>query len=1220
MQTPQPPDSFRGLLLRHRGRTGLTQRDVAARAGVSLRSIQDWEAGVTLPTAERLQKLIQVFLDAGGLSRNSEAHEALELWTTAERESARMRASFDDAWFADLLAAHTLPTPVSAADAQNQPRAVQPLREMPARAQDWGEAPDTTRFVGRADELAMLRRWVLDEGYRLIAVLGMGGIGKTSLAARLAQTAAPSFERVYWRSLRDAPPVSEWLAGAIAFISDQQLAPPPKSERITALLQLLRARRSLLVLDNFETLLDSGQREGLYRTGMDGYGRVLQAVGETSHQSCVVLTSRETPPELTLLDRRVRSLDLRGLDTDDAQALLADKQLYGDPRTWLSLVDRYGGNGLALKIVGDRIHQVYGGDVAAFLVDAIARYGSVFGGIRRLLDAQTERLSTVERDILTRLAVGREPVSVADLAADMASIVGRRTVVEAVDTLRQRSLVEHGERRATFTLQSMVLEYMTDRVVETVAEEIGVDEPEMLLKLPLIKARAKDYVRQTQERLIGGPILRQLTAEHGEVGAEMRLRGLLEKWRGQPPDEQDNGPGNVVNLLRILRGHLRGLDLSRLAIRHAYLQGVEAEDASLAGAHLSEAVLAEAFSNPSSVAISADGAYLVAGTATGEVCLWRLADRTLQAILRGHTGTVWGVAASRDGQLLASGSLDRTVRLWAAETGECLATLRGHDGGVWGVALSADGRLVASGSFDGTVKLWATATGGCRATLRGHAGGVRGVALSSDGRLVATGGQDGTVRLWAAESEACLATLEGHSSGVWAVALSGDGRLVASGSLDCTVRLWATDSAECLATLEGHTNGVWAVALSEGGQVVASSSLDQTVRLWASPAGRLLTTLQAHTGPVTGVALNRDGQLLASGSDDGTIRLWEGEPLQPLATLQGHGTGVWAMALSMDGRLVASGGQDGTVQLWEVASARPLAALRGHEGGVWAVAVSPDSRLVATGSLDGTVKIWAAGSGECLATLRGHGGGVRGVALSRDCRVVVSGGQDGTIRVWDVESGGCQAVLPVQTGPVIGVALSSNSRLVAGGSFDGAVTLWELETRRPLVTLEGQAGPGIGMALSDDGQLVAGGSDAGIVTLWDTESGEVLATLQGHTGRITCVAISGDGRFVASGSDDATIRLWTTPGGRPVATLRGNGVGVWAVALSADGSLVASGGLDGMARLWDVRRGSCLRELRADRRYERLNIAGLTGVTVAQRSTLMALGALEGSHCIGPRS
>jgi hypothetical protein len=156
-----------------------------------------------------------------------------------------------------------------------------------------------------ANELGDLRRWVLEDRCRLVALLGMGGIGKTSLAARLAQGVAPSFERVYWRSLRNAPPISDWLNGAIGFLSDQEPVPPgSESERIATLLQLLRAKRCLLVL------------------------------GAASHQSCLLVTSREVVPELAALDEAVRHYELRGLDAVDAETLLADKQLTGDGQAW----------------------------------------------------------------------------------------------------------------------------------------------------------------------------------------------------------------------------------------------------------------------------------------------------------------------------------------------------------------------------------------------------------------------------------------------------------------------------------------------------------------------------------------------------------------------------------------------------------------------------------------------------------------------------------------------------------------------------------------------------------------------------------------------------------------------------------------------------------------------------------------------------------------------
>src|SRR2546421_12527029 len=73
-------ESFAGLLLRHRGRTGLTQRDLAARLGTNRRSVQDWESGLSYPTGERLQALFQVLLEAGGLTLRGERAEAHELW------------------------------------------------------------------------------------------------------------------------------------------------------------------------------------------------------------------------------------------------------------------------------------------------------------------------------------------------------------------------------------------------------------------------------------------------------------------------------------------------------------------------------------------------------------------------------------------------------------------------------------------------------------------------------------------------------------------------------------------------------------------------------------------------------------------------------------------------------------------------------------------------------------------------------------------------------------------------------------------------------------------------------------------------------------------------------------------------------------------------------------------------------------------------------------
>jgi WD40 repeat protein len=1140
------------------------------------------------------------------LTRGQEAGEAHELWTAVEREHPRLFTPLDQVWLNRLLATQPHPTPdVAAASAARQ---------------DWGESPETVGFIGRDEELALLRNRVLAERRGVVAILGMGGIGKTSLAARLAREVVSRFERVYWRSLRNAPSSGEWLAGAIGFLSDHQLVPPPsESEQLTTLLQLLRERPSLLVLDNFETLLEAGPNERRYRTDSAGYGRVVEVVGEGRHQSCLVLTSREAPPELSILGGSAAfALELGGMRAHEGAALLAHEQLVGNSQDFADLIARFGGNVLALKLVGETIRQLFGGDIGLFLQQIGS--SAIFGDIRRLLGEQIEASSALEQDVLRVLAVEREPVRLTELVAELGPRVGRGTVLDVVGALRRRSLVERTESdgAVAFTLQPVVLEYVTDRLVEAISDEIARAAPVQLVARPLIRAQAKDYVRHSQERLIGEPILEVLNRTAGIGETERQLAAQVERWRGLEPADQQFGPGNVVNLLRLLRsGNLRGMDLSRLSIRQAYLAGVEAQDASLAGTTLVDAVLAEAFDFPGSVALTRDGTLMAAGTSTGQVWLWRVADRTPVWAVQGHTGGVWGVALSDDGQLLASGGTDGAVRLWEARSGQPRATLHGHAGTVYAAALSADGRVLATGGTDTTVRLWDTSTGGSVARLDGHTGAIFGVALSVDGQLLASGGGDGTVRLWETSTGRALAALQGHTGTVWGVALSADGELLASVAVDGTVRVWETSTGRQQAILHGHSGEVYGVALSADGQLLASSGGDGTVRVWETRTGQPRATLPGHTGAIYGVALSAVGDTLVSGGTEGTLRVWETDTGRPQATLQGQTGAVYGVALAAIGQLLASAGTEGTVRQWEVGSGRPLATLHGHAGTVYGLALSPDGELLASGGTDGSVRLWEPGTGRERAVLEGHEGGVRAVALSADGRLLASAGTDGTARLWEISNLRRLAVLEGHAGAVYGVALSADGLLLASSGTDGTVRVWDATNSRLVAELAGHAGAVYGVTLSPGGELLASCGADGTVRLWDPRSRRPLASLRGHTGAVYGVVLSADGQLLVSGGGDGTVRLWHPGTGEPVASLKGHMGAVYGVALSADRRLVASGGFDGTVRVWEAGTGAWSRTLRAERRYERLDITCLSGVTNAQRQALFALGAVDRSAAPG---
>jgi len=173
--------------------------------------------------------------------------------------------------------------------------------------------------------------------------------------------------------------------------------------------------------------------------------------------------------------------------------------------------------------------------VRAFL-DALEIQTAVVGGIRQLLDEQLARLSPLEQALLYWLAIEREPVRFAALLADLGPEVAQSEVLEALEALDRRSLLERASAGA-FTLQPVVLEYISERLVTALAREILVGQPVLLRRHAVLLATAKDYVRRSQERLLGQPIVQNLVAASGVGGAERRMLELLEGWRQREPAE-----------------------------------------------------------------------------------------------------------------------------------------------------------------------------------------------------------------------------------------------------------------------------------------------------------------------------------------------------------------------------------------------------------------------------------------------------------------------------------------------------------------------------------------------------------------------------------------------------------------------------------------------------------------------------------------------------------
>ncbi len=1168
MTTDRP---FSEQLRYERDLRGWSQAELAEKIECDQKTIGRWERGKGIPRPYYRQRLSELF-----------EKDAKELGLLGENLTKTSPASPAD---------HT-------------------IASSPCPREDWSEAPDVVPLYGREEELAILARSIKVLRSRVVAIVGVGGVGKTAVAAGIARQVKQDFEYVFWRSLHNAPPPEIFLRQYIAFLSHQHYAnlPGNSDDQISVLISLMRDHRCLLLLDNFDSVLAAGQSAGRFRDGYAAYGRLLQCVGETSHASCLLITSREKPKEVAQLEGKnspVRSLQLSGLPLQAGQQILQDKDLSGSDIQWHALVERYSGNPLALRLVSEPIQELFAGNIGRFLEEETL----AFGDINDVLAQQFERLSAQERDIMYWLAIERESVSLDDLHANLARPTPRGILFETLSSLRRRSLIE--PRGPTqFTLQPVIMEYVTMRLVEQACEDFDVEIPETWIQFALCKAQAKDYVRDSQVRLLLAPIAQRLLARFDREGIRQRASNMLDDQRQHNAQQPGYLAGNLLNLLSHLRVNLRGMDFSHLVIRQAYLQGTMLPGTNFACAHFISSLFSNTFGNILSVACS-PLRHTAAGTSNGDILIYDNLSGMLCLTYRGHTDGTWSLAFSPDGSLLASGSDDSNVRLWDCASGECLDLLQEHTNRVRSIAFSPDGSTLASGSDDQTIRVWDTRSSRCLQTLTGHSDRVWSVAYSPDGKLLASGSTDQTVRLWDMQAGSCLMTLQGHGSRIRAVAFDSGGRIIASGSDDATIRLWDAGSGKHLRTLYGHNSRVWSVASHPTKSILASGSEDQTIRLWDILSGHCIMLLQGHHAGVRSVKFTANGELLVSGGDDQTVRVWDASSGHCLRMMQGHTRRVWAIAYHPDSSLLASISEDAAIRLWDTKSGQYLSMWQDSCYDALAIAFHPHGSMLASGGQNQTVHVWDINNGRGLLTLRGHTNWVRTVIFSPDGKLLASGSEDETIRLYDASSGACLRILRGHTSWVRSLAFSPDGAILASGADDNTVRLWDPATGSQLRALDGHTGRVRTIAFHPDGKLLASGSEDGTIRLWNPRIGSCLAILQGYAGRIRSIAFSPGGKLLASGGDDTNISLWDIPGRRCFQVLQGHTQRVRWVAFSPNGHMLSSSSDDGTIRCWDTQSYLCLHTLIAERPYEGMNISHARGLTDTQKANLQALGAIE---------
>jgi len=341
----------------------------------------------------------------------------------------------------------------------------------------WGTAPDVSTFYGRVPELATLQTWVLEHQCRLITLAGMGGIGKTWLSIKLVEQIQSAFEVVLWRSLRPVLrsqfplTVDDLLDDLLKHLDPSSAASPSATThgKIRRLINHLREKPCLLVLDNVESILNSGSSgdaaervAGTCQLGYEAYCELFRLIGQGRHQSCLILTSREELNRLQPLsgeNRQVRRFSLGGLQIPDIQQMFEAKGcFYGSADAWHQLVTYYDGNPFVLETVANTIQRFFGGNIVEFLTSK----GLLLDDICELMEQQFGLLSESEKAVIDVLASQSIPCSLSMLRSQLPDSISTIKILGVLKSLSSRSLLNKASNDTV--LPSLPSNYVKDYV------------------------------------------------------------------------------------------------------------------------------------------------------------------------------------------------------------------------------------------------------------------------------------------------------------------------------------------------------------------------------------------------------------------------------------------------------------------------------------------------------------------------------------------------------------------------------------------------------------------------------------------------------------------------------------------------------------------------------------------------------------------------------------
>ncbi|WP_149204933.1 BTAD domain-containing putative transcriptional regulator [Actinotalea subterranea] len=388
---------------------------------------------------------------------------------------------------------------------------------------------ELTRFVGRETDVEAVR--VLAAEYRLVTLVGPGGLGKTRLATELGRAVLDDVPDGVWLvELAPIGPADDVAQASLSALGlrDALLGAAPSAEPTERLVTALRDREALLILDNCEHVIDQAAAFAHRVLGECPRLRILATSREPLGITGEVLWPLESlavPAEGAGPDAVAASPAVQLL-VDRARAVRQDLPTDAATMATMARVCReLDGMPLAIEMAAARLRSMSVDELALRLADrfrvltsgsrtALPRHRT----LRAVIDWSWELLPDAERTVLRRLSVfyggaGQDGAERVCAGGE----VGAQDVPELLASLVEKSLlVAQDEGAPRYRLSGTIREYAAQRLAEA-GEQESARRAHLAYVTELAEA-AEPHLRRVEQL----DWIRRLQAEHDNLAAALR--------------------------------------------------------------------------------------------------------------------------------------------------------------------------------------------------------------------------------------------------------------------------------------------------------------------------------------------------------------------------------------------------------------------------------------------------------------------------------------------------------------------------------------------------------------------------------------------------------------------------------------------------------------------------------------------------------------------------